>query len=162
MKVAELQSFLRNLTGLLAASGGKRVADDLDRVAGGLQPFAQMTVAQLADFLLQAEEYHRTGILPAKSTTRGRKSAAPADPQKISRAVGQMRDLYERAGSDAVDYSTIEREVGGINKSLKKDELIEAAREFGIASPLKTKKNAAEAILRRINERKESVQRTQF
>ena len=162
MKVAELQSFLRSLSGLLAASGGKRVADDLDRVAGGLQPFAQMTVAQLADFLKQAEEYHRTGILPAKSAARSRKAVAPADAQKISRAVGQMRDLYERAGGDSVDYSTIEREVGAINKSLKKDELIEAAREFGIASPLKSKKSAAEAVRRRINERKESVQRTQF
>lgn len=161
MKVAELQSFLANLAGPVAASGGKKVADEIARAAGGLQPFAQMTVAQFADFLAQAEEYHRTGILPVKSTGR-RKAAAPADPQKVARAVEQLRDLYERAGSGALDYSTIETDVGRINKGLKKDELIQAARDFGITAPLKTKKNAAEAIQRRITDRKESVQRTQF
>lgn len=162
MKVAELQSFLRSLTGPLASSGGKKVADDLDRAAGGLQPFAEMNVPQFADFLQQAEEYHRTGILPVKSTGRAKKAAAPPDPQKIGKAVEQLRDLYERAGSDSVDYSTIETEVARINKGLKKDELIEAAREFGIASSMKTKKAATEAIGRRITERKESVQRTRF
>jgi len=162
MKVAELQSFLRSLTGPLASSGGKKVADDLDRAAAGLQPFSQMTVAQLADFLQQAEEYHRTGILPAKPAGRRKKAATPPDPQKISRSVTQLKDLYERAGGDSLDYSTIEREVGRLNKELKKDELITAAREFGITATLKTKKNAAEAIQRRITERKESVQRTRF
>jgi hypothetical protein len=160
MKVAELQSFLRSLTGPLAASGGKGVAADLDRAAGGLQPFAEMTIAQLADFLQQAEEYHRTGILPAKPAGR-KKPAAAADPQKISRAVEQLRQLHERAGSDSVDYSTIEREVAAVAK-LKKDDLLAVAREFGISSTLKTKKDAAEAIQRRIVERKESVQRTRF
>lgn len=160
MKVAELQSFLRSLAAPLAASGGRKVADELERAAAGLQPFAQMNIAQLADFLRQAEEYHRTGILPAKPAAR--RKQGPADPQKISRAVGQMRELYQRAGSDSLDYSTIEREVGRLNKDLKKDELIEAAREFGVVASLKTKKSAAEAIRRRITERKESVQRTQF
>jgi hypothetical protein len=159
MNVAELQSFLRSLAGPLASSGGKKAADDLARAAVGLQPFAQMTVAQFADFLQQAEEYHRTGLLPAKGG--GRKKAAATDPQKISKAVDQLRELYERAGNDSVDYSTIEREVAAVGK-LKKDELISVAREFGISSSLKTKKDAAEAIGRRIRDRKESVQRTQF
>jgi hypothetical protein len=162
MKVAELQSFLRSLAGPLAAAGGKSVAADLDRAAGGLQPFAELTVAQFADFLQQAEEYHRTGLLSAKPARRTGKAAVSADPRKISGAVERLRQLYERAGSDSVDYSTIEREVAAINKDLKKDELIEVAREFGIASPLKTKKIAADAIGRRITERKESVRRTQF
>ncbi len=83
-------------------------------------------------------------------------------PKKIRRAVEQMQELYKSAGTDSVDYSTIERAVGRLDADLKKDELIEVAREFGIASPLKTKKSAAEAIHRRITERKESVQRTQF
>jgi hypothetical protein len=160
MKVADLQSFLRSLAGPLAASGGKSVAAEFDRAADGLQPFDAMTVAQFADFLHQAEEYHRTGLLPAKAGGR-KKPAVASDPQRISRAVDQLRDLYERAGNDTVDYSTIEREVAAVGK-LKRDELVAVAREFGISSPLKTKKDAAEAIRRRITDRKESVQRTQF
>lgn len=160
MKVAELQSFLCSLTGPLSSSGGKKIADELERAAGGLQPFAQMTIAQLADFLQQAEEYHRTGILPAKPA--GKRKQAAADPQKVDRAVAQLQELYEKAAGDSVDYSTIEREVDRVQKTLKKDELIDAARKFGIASGMKTKKDAAEAVRRRITERKESVQRTQF
>lgn len=161
MKVADLQLFLNSLTGPLAASGGKKVADELTAAAAGLQPFETMTVAQFADFLRQAEEYHRTGILPAKSTSR-RKAATPPDPAKLAKAVETLQALYERAGANAVDYSTIESEVGRINKSLKKDELVTVAKDFGIASTPKTKKAAAEAIQRRIVERKESVERTRF
>ena len=42
-----------------AQAGVKAVANDLERLAAGLAPFATLNVAQLADFLVQAESYAR-------------------------------------------------------------------------------------------------------
>ena len=66
MKASALQEFLRSLGGSLGAVGvPPKSLDDLRTVANALQPFADMDLAQLADFLRRAAEFRRTGEVPA-------------------------------------------------------------------------------------------------
>lgn len=160
MNVSELQSFLGSLREPIASSGGKKVADELQRAVEGLGPFATMTIADFGVFLQQAEEYHRTGILPVKAS--GRKKKAAADPEKISKLAQEVLSLYERAIDESVGYAMIEAEVKKIEKQVTAGEAKELAKEVGISGTPKTKKAAIEEILRKINRRKESFQRTSF
>jgi hypothetical protein len=165
MNVNDLKQFLQSLSQPLSVSGAKTVANDLDRMCAGLEPFRDLTVAQFADFLVNAEAYARTGVVPA--TGRAKSSAAKAggkavDPQALAAAVEQMRSLYERVTAPEVTYSTIEAEVKKLDKQFKKDEILEIAKGIGISGKLKTKKDALEEIQRRLSERKESFERTRF
>jgi hypothetical protein len=164
MQVADLQQFVRNLGTTLQSAGAKSVAGDLEKAAAGLEPFKDMAVAQFSDFLAQAEAYARTGVLPTTGKPRSRAPKAPPEdsPTKIQNATQRVQDLYERAIEPALQYAAIDAEIKSMDKALKKDELVQVARNFGIAKPLKSKKDAAEEILRKINERKESHERTQF
>jgi hypothetical protein len=161
MNVNDLQLFLRSLSQPLSASGAKTAANDLERVCAGLEPFRDLTVAQFADFLGNAEAYARTGVVP--TAARAKSSAAKvADPQAVAAAVEQIRSLYDRVTSPDVTYSTIEAEVKRLEKQFKKDELVEIAKAVGISGKLKTKKDAAVEIQRLMTERKESFERTRF
>jgi hypothetical protein len=164
MNVNDLQQFLRSLSQPLSTSGAKTAANDLERVCAGLEPFRDLTVAQFADFLGNAEAYARTGVVPttgrAKSSTA--KAAKVADPQAVAVAVEQIRSLYDRVTSPEVTYSTIESEIKRLDKQFKKDELVEIAKAVGISGKLKTKKDAVVEIQRLMTERKESFERTRF
>jgi len=166
MQVADLQQFVRNLGTTLQSAGAKAVAGDLEKAAAGLEPFKGMAIAQFNDFLAQAEAYARTGVLPTTGKSRARARAPKAPPQdsaeKVRDATQRVQDLYERAIDASVQYAVIDAEIKAIDKALKKDELVQVARNFGISKSLKSKKDAAEEILRKINERKESHERTQF
>lgn len=161
MQVADLQSFLKSLSGPLGAAGGKKVADELDRAAGGLEPFRDLTIAQFADFLMRADEYARTGVIPTKGKP-ARRSASTVDRAKVQGLAQEVLGLYERAVDESVEYSAIEAEVARWGKKLNKNEAVELAREVGLNGPIKTKKAALEEVRRKIVERKESFQRTQF
>lgn len=161
MTVADLRQFVRSLSAALAGAGAKSVANDLERIAAGLQPFETLNLAQFADFLGQAETYARTGVLPTSG--KGRKAAAKPDSAETIRAVAQrVRDLYDRVVDPSVQYTAIDAELKSIDKQLNKDEAVQVAREVGIAAALKTKKAALEAIKRKITERKESAERIEF
>ncbi|MHB8970603.1 MAG: hypothetical protein ACYC3X_07905 [Pirellulaceae bacterium] len=69
---------------------------------------------------------------------------------------------YDRVASPEVTYSTIGAEVKKLDKPFTKDEIFEIARGIGIQGSLKTKRAALDEIHRRMTERKESSQRTQF
>jgi hypothetical protein len=161
MQVADLQQYVRSLGTTLAGAGAKGVAADLERAAAGLEPFRAWGIAQLADFLVQAETYARTGVIPT-SKSRGRVTQPKADSATIVRdAVARVQALYERATDPALTYGAIEAELKPLGK-LSKDEAIATAQEVGIVKALKTKKNALEEIGRKISERKESFERIQF
>src|SRR5262245_30921791 len=83
MHVGDLQRFVHNQAELLSQAGAKSVATDLERLAAGLAPFASLTVAQLADFLVRAESYERTGVLPASGKSPRIKAPAPDSAQKV-------------------------------------------------------------------------------
>lgn len=164
MNVDDLRQFLQSLSQPLSTSGAKTVANDLDRMCAGLEPFRTLTVAQFADFLVNAEAYARTGVVP--TTGRGKpaaKAAAKAgDPQALAAAVEQIRSLYDRVTTPEVTYATIEAEVKRLDKAFGKDAVLEIARGLEITGTLKTKKAALEEIQRRLSERKESFERTRF
>lgn len=163
MTVADLQQFVRNLGVTLASAGAKKPADELERIATGLEPFQVLSLAQFGDFLVTAEAYARTGVVP--TTGKGRaKSAAPKpdSAETIRNAVLRVQSLYERAVDPTLQYSAIAAEIKALDKQLGKDQAIQVAREVGIAAALKTKKAAIEAIQRKISERKESFERIQF
>ena len=165
MNVKELQQFVRSLVRPLSVSGAKKVADDLDRMCAGLDPFQDLSIAQFTEFLARADSYARTGVVPttgrAKAARAGR-TAKVVDPEMIRAATDRMRSLYERVTSPEVDYTTIDAEIKRLDREFAKDAVLEIARGFGIAGSLKSKKAALEEIQRRMSERKESHERTQF
>lgn len=66
MKASALQEFLRSLGGSLGAVGVQaKSLDDLRGVARALEPFKDLNLEQLADFLARAAEFSRTGEVPA-------------------------------------------------------------------------------------------------
>jgi hypothetical protein len=160
MQVKDLQPFLDDLARFLETTGGKTVAKDLSRFAGGLGPFAEMTIAQLCDFLAIAEEYQRTGVLDSAKKSRG--STKQLDEQKIVEWTQRLSKLREQAISEDVTYSHIETEIKQMAKANTKPELVAISKELGLSGSYKTKKDAQTAIHRLITERKESFQRTQF
>lgn len=163
MNVHDLQQFLRSLSQPLSVSGAKKIADDLERACTGLEPLRDLTIAQFADFLGQADEYARTGIVPTTGRLKAAKAGTKAsDPQALAHAVEHMRVLYSRVTSPDVTYSTIDTELKQLDKQFKKDELFEIARAVGIQGTLKTKRTAVDEMKRCLTERKESFQRTQF
>jgi len=162
MIVADLQQFVRSLGTVLHGAGAKAVAGDLERIAIGLQPFQSLSLGQFAEFLGQAEIYARTGVVPASGKGKRKAAAKPDSAESIRAAVARVRALYDRAVDVNLPYTTIDVELKAVEKELSKDEAVAAAREFGIESPLKTKKAALDAIKRRISERKESFERVQF
>jgi hypothetical protein len=161
MKVSDLQAFLFSLSQALAASGSKQVAVDLDRARAGLEPFKDMGVAIFADFLAQAEAYHRDGVLPAQRGSR-KKTGAGADEGKVKAAAQHVQELYEHAIDADLSYAAIEAAIKKMDKELSKDEAIALAMEVGLTEKPKSKKAALEEIRRKIVTRKESFERSQF
>lgn len=160
MQVKDLQPFLNDLGRFLEQNGGKTVGKEMSRFSEGLSPFADMTISQLSDFLKQAEEYKRTGILSsAKKSSRGSKKP---DEQKVKQWAQRLSKLREEAISESVTYTQIEDEVKKANKENTKPELVAIAHELGLPGSFKTKKETKEEIYRLIAERKESHQRTSF
>jgi len=163
MQVADLQQFVRNLGATLTAAGAKAVAADLERAAAGLEPFKDMPIAQFGDFLAQAEAYVRTGVLPTKpGRARAAKAPAPDSAEKVRAVAQRVQELYERALDPSVPYAAIAAEIAALDKKLTKNEALQVAREVGIVKSLRTKKEALEEVRRKIDERKESHERTQF
>lgn len=162
MRVAELQKFIANQAELLTQAGAKSVAADFARFAAGLAPFVELSLAQLADFLARAENYARTGGVPATGKASRKKAPAIDSSEKIRATVQQVTTLYERAVSTELTYAAIDQQIQAVGKSLTKDEAVQVARAFGILQSLKTKKEALAQMVRKISERKESHERIQF
>src|SRR4051812_23478638 len=114
MKVTDLQQFLRSLAQPLTSAGGKKAADDLDRAAGGLDPFREMSVPEFADFLARADHLVRTGELPTTGgRSRGSRSSAPkvSSEQKVKDATQRVMALVERASGDDFNHATVRQEI---------------------------------------------------
>jgi hypothetical protein len=162
MTVADLQAFVRNLSVTLASAGAKKPADELESIAAGLEPFQVLGLAQFSNFLITAENYARTGIVPTTGKGRAKAAAPKVDSAEKVRLAGErVSALYDRAVAPDLQYTAIEAEIKALNK-LTKDEAVQVARQLGIAATLKTKKAAMEEIKRKITERKESFERIQF
>jgi hypothetical protein len=106
MKASALQEFLRNLGGSLAAVGvPPKSLDDLRAVAHTLEPFRELDLEQLADFLRRAGEYRRTGEVPAISASGLDQAAAAA--RSLGEAV-QALDTSDDAAAAQVEARIIQ------------------------------------------------------
>lgn len=89
MRVSSLREFLRSLGGPLAAVGvSARSLDDLRAAAHALEPFDDLDLDQLADFLRRAAEFRRTGDVPAVSVPG--LEAATAAARELGEAVQSL------------------------------------------------------------------------
>jgi hypothetical protein len=166
VNVGEFQSLLKGLGDFLAAHQGKKPAEAFEKFRAALEPFRDVPLDQFAEFLRQAEEYRRTGIVPvgAKKPAREQKAAqakatkAPLktkdDAEAIRQAVAELQKLYERATDPTLDYGEIERTVERIGKEFDVNGLKAVAKEFGVGDGLKTKDAARHNIEDKIKSRK--------
>ncbi len=163
MNIGDVQIFLRNVGTLLAAHQGKKLAGDFDAFCEALEPFQTQAIAVFAQFLRDAAEYQRTGIVPAGPVKKTRKPAASSaksplkkkdDVQAIEDAAASLQQLFDRATDPALTHEAIESEVARIERTFDADGLKAVARKFGITSSLASKTVAQGKILHRIAERK--------
>ena len=147
----------------MEASGAKKeIVEDLERACDGLQPFAEHQIKDFAGFLVRAEEFARTGLIPVQAkAARAPRTPKPKVPAlTLEDAKSLVDSLYERSISDDVTYEHITADVQRLDKLTAKD-LTEATKHFGVV-PGKTKKASLEAILDKITRRKTTHVRTQF
>jgi ribosomal protein L19 len=164
MEVTHLRQFLTSLETPLRVSGGAKVADELKAVVDGLVPFQSMSLRDFQLFLLQAEEYHRTGILPVPPTKGGRKPKAPkpSDEELIKEVASQVVRIRESAMDESQSYEGIERQVEDLLKKPTKPILEKIAREVGLSRKFKTKKDVVDAIVVYATNARYMAERTSF
>lgn len=161
LKVADLQQFIDGLAQPLKSAGAsQKVLDDLHRVVEGLGPFRDRTMAEFGDFLRTADQFVRTGELPAPGKRPARRAAAKAPKLSAAEAAQRILSLYERATDPTLDYETIEREVQSL-QPLTKAQLLEVAEQAHVPVPRARKKDdVLNAIGAAIKERKAASERT--
>ena len=162
MNIADVQTCLRSLAGLLAAHQGKKPAADFDAFCDGLDPFREQPIATFAQFLRDAAEYQRTGIVSAPA--KAHRAAAPRgartslkkkdDLAAVEEAAATLQQLFDRATDASLTHEAIEAAVGQIERSFDAEGLKAVARKFGVASGLTSKSTTSAKILGRIAERK--------
>jgi hypothetical protein len=115
MNVGNLQTLLAHLSQLLLESEGKKVADALEKIRAGLEPFKELSAAEFVAFLARAAESERTG----GGGGRGPRKGAAVDEEKVRAAAQQVLALAERATDPQLQYATIASEVQQIDRRLK-------------------------------------------
>ncbi|MBI3408500.1 MAG: hypothetical protein HY040_09120 [Planctomycetes bacterium] len=164
MKVADLQQFVRSLVNPLQAAGAsQKVVGELERAIAGLEPFAHSSLNDFAQFLELADQYVKTGTLPAKAgkaTRSGTPRAAKAPKLSVEQAAQLMSTLYEKAIEPDMDYTRIDTEFAPI-RSLTVKELVQVAQAVGLSLPARMKKDdVCKKLLLKVQERKENFDRT--
>jgi hypothetical protein len=159
MKVSDLQAFLKSLIPPLQATGARQAANDLERGRAGLEPFADLSVAEFADFLARAHKYSVDGVVPVKG--KGTRGSATVDADKVKAASQSVQQLHEQALDPAFQETVLDAELKKLEKQLNKDEAIEVARQLNIVGTLKTKKDALSEIRRKIARRRDTLDRVE-
>src|SRR5262249_49432815 len=124
MKVSSLREFLRSLGATLATVGVMpKSLTDLGSVSDALEPFADLDVEQLADFLRRAEEYRRAGTVPLVAEAPG--------VEEIGAHARQLDEVvagYETAGPDQA--AEVENRIARHRDELQQS-LTQLASRFG-------------------------------
>ena len=163
MTIGDVQTCLRSLAELLAAHQGKKPAADFDAFCAGLDPFREQAIGAFAQFLRDAADYQRTGIVPApakaartarKATTAKAALKKKDDLPAIEEAVATLQQLFNRATDASLTHEAIEAAVGQIERTFDAEGLKAVARKFGVTSGLSSKSATSAKILGRIAERK--------
>ncbi len=162
MRVEQLQQFIRALVPPLREAGASAtVVRQLEEAADALAPFHEQPLATFTSFLQRAEEYDRTGILPIAAKPAPRKPAKPKTPAITPEtALDLIHSIQQRAPGDDFSYADIDQALKPLDK-LKAPELVAVANQFGLTSP-KNKKQALEAITKKLKDYKQGHLRIQF
>ena len=156
MHVAALQQYLQALAEAVRAAGSKTAADDLQRAATALTPFAGWTIAQWADFLHQAEAYQRTGLVPiGRSRSRGAKSL---DESKLATAQQALQQLEDQITQPQFSFAQLDSVLRQLDNQLSRDEALALAQRLQLVG-CKTKKATLEKIAEQFRERRLQFQR---
>jgi len=159
MIVLDIQEFLRDMSRLVIAAGASRpVQSELERVYESLEPFKTLTLGAFADFLVLAETYRTTDVIPdsgAKSATRKAKPNAP--PADVETYATRILQLYEDVIQETVGYDAIDSFIEEMNKKLNKEEVLTVYHRFQFTGK-PTKGKALEAMKHKLYQRKGSFQ----
>lgn len=148
MKASALQEFLRNLGGPLAAVGvPPKSLDEIRSAALSLEPFRDLELEQLADFLRRAAEYRQTGAVPAIAVSGLDQTTTAA------RSLSEAVEALSAGESDAAGQ--IQERIAESQRDLR-SALDSLARQFGLTvkfgedkkwlTTLKTKAEASRAV----------------
>lgn len=164
MKVSVLQQFLRSLAAPLHAAGANQKAThDLEQTCHALEPFKEEDFGQFAAFLMQAEEFNRTKLLPMlKTKARAKGAAKTLNEAQVQHLVQQVRQMEERAAAAPEGFrAELAPELDRIGlENLTKPEAVALANAVGV--PTKARTTADEAIQqvrRLVLEGREAVER---
>ena len=159
MNVAELQQLLSGVAQFADAAGGsKTTIAEISRAVECLEPFKNVSLADFNDFLRRADECVRTGQWPEPGKkTSARAGGAKAPKISIAEAAQKFLALKERATDPSLENHFIDSEIDSF-ESLKKEDLIEVAKQVGRTLPSKgmTKPKIIAEFKRVIKELKES------
>jgi hypothetical protein len=161
MKVHDLQLFLKSLAHPLTSAGGKKVADDLERAADGLNQFKDMSITDFCGFLDKANHFVSTGQLPPSGRGRSARPARASNEEDVRRKTQRLMELYEKALDPDFSYDAVKQEIKDLDH-LKVEELKQMARELNITRSFRRKGDILDALERKITERRASQERTQF
>jgi hypothetical protein len=146
MKVSELAGLLDSLVqGLERVKGTASVTKDLKVFEPALRPFAERSIADFTSFLLQCEEYQRTGIVPGKKTAAPRSPRKTAGPELVASAVQAVQALLSEIQQGLVHEQRVEETLASLQK-LTKPQLDEVSAGLNIAGKAKTKAQAVDRI----------------
>jgi hypothetical protein len=161
MKVSDLQQYFTDLARLLNATDDKKSAGKISGIAQLLQPFQDYDLGDFANFLMRAEEFNRTGLIPitpSKPTSRAKASAQPKPELAALRS--EVLHLHGSASSPGVDMQSIEA-LGPKLGALGKADLVAVAEAIGLVGmKSKTIPQISTAIVSRIRSIKQSSIRT--
>lgn len=128
MTTTALQEFLRSLSGPLGAIGvPPRSLDDLRAAALALEPFKDLDLAQLADFLRRAAAFRQSGEVPAV--------AVPGLDSVISASRQLNETVQAMQGADTAAIGEVEGRVQECRRDLQIG-LRAMAESFGITAKL--------------------------
>ena len=164
MKVSVFQQFLRSLAAPLQAAGAVKPANDLEQTCQALEPFAEQDFAQLAAFLVRAQEFDRTKVLPllkSKARPSGAGAARTLNEAQIQHLAQQVKQMEQRGASGSATPRTelaAELDQLGLD-NLNKPEALALAKEIGLQTRVRmTAQDVIQLTRRLILEGRESLQ----
>ena len=148
----------------LKASGAKStITDDLARACNLFDHFKADSIKDFADFLDRATLFDKGELQRLAQEVRAKPGRAPRTPKPkapkltADEALRSIRGLYERSTAEDISFESIHDGVWQL-EPLTKPNLETVAREFGIEGKFKAKKDALEAIEKKIAGRRSGHQ----
>ena len=147
-----------------AANISGSATNKLTDVTEALGPFGTMDISTFATLLRQAEEYKRTGVLPApakptKNPSKRSGTSSVNSAERVEQLVKQLNDLYAVVDQNSVGFGAIDEICDAVGR-LGKAQVLKIAEGFDIRTQSKTTKaQAVDEIKRKLTEQKGSAER---